>query len=433
MADKPTVPNWANGGSATIVTPSASKRLLGFIKEKAPFGWWNWLWNSAYEWFNFLDNQAVISYQTAGEAYDNTNPEEICAINEWTFEQQPGYVQDSGGVFGSSAGQPVCDGKYLFVEDGAEIYAYERDDLTTLLWSTNYGTINRIFTDAQHVFVADGTVVRKLNRIDGTEDWNYDHLSNVRTIWADGESCYIGGDDDGGGNTVRKLNYSTGAAIWSSTVVNPGIGKTVRDLVCVRMETATPTTDRLVVITNDTAVANYYHIKETDGTAITNALQTPEVPNRLLVTKDLIWMSTDAGLSRGTFQSTATMTPVATIAGGCFNLLYDGRLVYVMNTSTPAFWAFDPLFEPSFGYPVETLGAQTGNLEYDLITNYSVNPRNWCTDGVGIFMTHDAMGGTNYKVSRLNPVTKGRMFIRVDAGKGRGRQWAPHLELIPVD
>lgn len=48
---KPTkTPEWADGGSAVIVEPSGAKKLLGWVIEKPPYQFFNWLFNNIYQW-----------------------------------------------------------------------------------------------------------------------------------------------------------------------------------------------------------------------------------------------------------------------------------------------------------------------------------------------------------------------------------------------
>lgn len=76
-------PEWADGGSATIVEPSAAKKLLGWIVEKPPFEFFNWWMNLAYLWFVYLDgmatsNQNAITAETTrAEAAEGTNSTNI--------------------------------------------------------------------------------------------------------------------------------------------------------------------------------------------------------------------------------------------------------------------------------------------------------------------------------------------------------------------
>lgn len=53
---KPTkYPEWADGGSAGIVEPSGAKKLLGWVVEKPPYQFFNWLFNLLYQWIEWID------------------------------------------------------------------------------------------------------------------------------------------------------------------------------------------------------------------------------------------------------------------------------------------------------------------------------------------------------------------------------------------
>jgi len=54
MATKPTtLPQWATTG--TVTEPSAGKKALGWIAEKPPFAYLNWILNLVYQWIQYLD------------------------------------------------------------------------------------------------------------------------------------------------------------------------------------------------------------------------------------------------------------------------------------------------------------------------------------------------------------------------------------------
>lgn len=47
-------PEWASGGTG-ITEPGAPKKILGWIVEKPPFQFFNWLFNLIYLWIQWLD------------------------------------------------------------------------------------------------------------------------------------------------------------------------------------------------------------------------------------------------------------------------------------------------------------------------------------------------------------------------------------------
>lgn len=66
---KPTkYPEWADGGSAVITEPSGAKKLLGWIIEKPPYQFFNWLFNLIYQWINWFDQgyQPMTTVTAAG-------------------------------------------------------------------------------------------------------------------------------------------------------------------------------------------------------------------------------------------------------------------------------------------------------------------------------------------------------------------------------
>lgn len=51
-------PEWATDGGADVMTPSGAKQVLGWISEKPPFQWFNWLHKWTYLWLIYFENVA---------------------------------------------------------------------------------------------------------------------------------------------------------------------------------------------------------------------------------------------------------------------------------------------------------------------------------------------------------------------------------------
>ncbi len=49
-------PEWATDLAADVITPSAGKQILGWISEKPPYQWFNWLAKFTYLWINYFEN-----------------------------------------------------------------------------------------------------------------------------------------------------------------------------------------------------------------------------------------------------------------------------------------------------------------------------------------------------------------------------------------
>jgi len=60
------LPEWASGGSADIVEPSEGKKDLGWIQEKPPLEWFNWIQNLTYQWHSYLKELSEFFTWTDG-------------------------------------------------------------------------------------------------------------------------------------------------------------------------------------------------------------------------------------------------------------------------------------------------------------------------------------------------------------------------------
>jgi hypothetical protein len=64
MATKPTsLPTWATTG--TIVEPSSGKKATGWIVEKPPYGYFNWILNLIYQWCAYVSDAVFTSTGSA--------------------------------------------------------------------------------------------------------------------------------------------------------------------------------------------------------------------------------------------------------------------------------------------------------------------------------------------------------------------------------
>jgi len=50
-------PEWATGGGADVLTPSVGKQAVGWIAEKPPYQWFNWLHKWTYLWIAYFENR----------------------------------------------------------------------------------------------------------------------------------------------------------------------------------------------------------------------------------------------------------------------------------------------------------------------------------------------------------------------------------------
>ena len=49
-------PEWATDGGALVLEPPSGKKTQGWIVEKPPVRYWNWLLLKTYQWIDYLEN-----------------------------------------------------------------------------------------------------------------------------------------------------------------------------------------------------------------------------------------------------------------------------------------------------------------------------------------------------------------------------------------
>lgn len=58
VTSKPTErPQWATDNTAQVITPSTSKQTVGWISEKPPYQYFNWLFKFIWLWISYFENR----------------------------------------------------------------------------------------------------------------------------------------------------------------------------------------------------------------------------------------------------------------------------------------------------------------------------------------------------------------------------------------
>ncbi|MCK4960592.1 MAG: hypothetical protein KAT00_14365, partial [Planctomycetes bacterium] len=74
-------PRFATGGSAAVAEPTEGKKDLGWVAEKPPHQWMNWLHEKVYEWNQFI-------HANLGNVFGRASFDPLLALNL----ALPGYV-----------------------------------------------------------------------------------------------------------------------------------------------------------------------------------------------------------------------------------------------------------------------------------------------------------------------------------------------------
>ena len=100
MATKPTtLPQWATTG--TVTEPSAGKKALGWIAEKPPFAYMNWLLNLIYQWCAYVNDGIFTS--GSGNAVTGISSGAGYGVNGIGYGSSSDGVHGYGGT-GTAAG-----------------------------------------------------------------------------------------------------------------------------------------------------------------------------------------------------------------------------------------------------------------------------------------------------------------------------------------
>jgi len=224
MTTRPTdpTPEWASSGTRT--TPSASKRILGWIfQEPVPFDWLNWWLYTAWIWLEHFATSAS-RWATLHQAVEGMAIGDTAIVDEYDGASYPGeelLAIASGGNLWSSVD---VSGDGVFYADNSLIppapVGVKRSDLTTQYGALAYigpgNPISRLVCDGRYVVVAAvGNVYVWDAQAGGAALWTYAHGGQINDIAIDGTHVYLVGDPGGGGFTARAVLLATGALVWS--------------------------------------------------------------------------------------------------------------------------------------------------------------------------------------------------------------------------
>lgn len=221
MADlsRPDVkPRWASGASAAVTEPTEPKKDLGWVAEKPPHEYYNWLELKAYQWLEYLH-----STNKSGVApfipllSDTLGMQKYLAKNDLIATGVPGGVKDC--TFGAG---------FMWVTTAGANNLLKVDITTNTIVSTigGFTTPHGVVYSGRH---ADGNrYLWVINRAAGgtVSKVNIETGAIVATVNVgvqpssgcfDGTHVWVGND---GGTTVDKINIETNAIDASVTVGN---------------------------------------------------------------------------------------------------------------------------------------------------------------------------------------------------------------------
>ena len=180
MAAKPTtLPRWATNPGADVVEPTSAKKDDGFVSdEEPPAQYFNWLFETIYDWVNYLNDGALSGNHTFANDVTITGNLDITPDadllhgdrEEWSppigFEGSNaswnvlGYVVTTGlstvdCYFKAAVGQRIKSAKYRYYGNGA-------DNISVKLWKSTGATKTQIGSTTTHTAPsaswADGTI-----------------------------------------------------------------------------------------------------------------------------------------------------------------------------------------------------------------------------------------------------------------------------------
>lgn len=261
-------PKWATG--ITVTAPPSGKQLIGWIKEKPPFGYFNWLARTTYDWINNLGD-ASAGYDSLAEFVAEAEVGDTGIIKHglgyvpWAQLAAQGTGADVIGLDGdgefilttslvhpspwglydpddfsaavrtfspSSApsvgnGKAVTNGQFVVGIWDDKVQCYNRDTGATVWTHTDPGGVGDIFRDIcivnDRVYVVGGATLgvkfKSLSLVDGTQINLYGGtwVGSINQVQCDGRFVYAAGPADGGGHHIIALSLDLSTKVWGYT------------------------------------------------------------------------------------------------------------------------------------------------------------------------------------------------------------------------
>lgn len=265
-------PKWATG--ITVTAPPSGKQLIGWIKEKPPFGYFNWLARTTYDWINNLGD-ASAGYTSLAEFVAEAEPGDTGIIKHglgyvpwaelqadnmllgdvlnidgdgeflvttnlaypspWTL-LDPDDVTISIRTFSPSSppavgnGKAVTNGEFVVGIWDDKVQCYNRDTGATVWTHTDPNGLGDVFRDIcivdDRVYVVGGILLtincRSLSLVDGTLiDFYGAWAANINQVQCDGRFVYAAGPADGSGDHIIALSLDLSTKVWGYTASGP--------------------------------------------------------------------------------------------------------------------------------------------------------------------------------------------------------------------
>ncbi|MCP4481428.1 MAG: hypothetical protein GY817_01180 [bacterium] len=253
MAKPTSKPEWTDGTPANREEPDGSRKSTGFLAERPPFQWWNWLIWIIGQWVNYLEeitdylktkvtndgsNHVILQADEDGQGVKLQSKSDGGTLIDNFIADKDGHVGFSGvgyGVFNYFNDSGVANAYVLSKISGATLELKKIENGTTAWFRTTNAN-----TSASTVNV-EGTGVKAIKYLNGSTDLvagaipaNTDiKLKYNGSVWLlCNEPEYKSGNllTDGNFENVSNWALESGMTLYTSTA-EPIFGQTHGQLV----------------------------------------------------------------------------------------------------------------------------------------------------------------------------------------------------------
>jgi len=267
MSTKFEKPKWAT--AITVVAPPSGKQLIGWIKEKPPFAYFNWLARLTYDWINNLadvsagydsvaqfvaeaepGDTGIIKHGLANGAWEELENQDtgadiiridgdseyilttsIIHPGPWALYDPDDFSTPVRTFSPSSApsignSKAVTNGQFVVGIWDDKVQCYNRDTGADV-WTHNdpaagAGIFNDICIVDDRVYVVGLSTlsinIKSLSLVDGTLIDDYvAWAANLNQVQCDGRYVYVAGSADGDGDHIIALPLDLSTKVWGYT------------------------------------------------------------------------------------------------------------------------------------------------------------------------------------------------------------------------
>jgi len=230
MARPTQLPEWATGGSAAVIEPSAAKKLLGWVVEKPAHQFFNWWQELVHDWIKYMAEEggSIPQFSSIFDLVDTLQEGDTGLLRPAGVAPFVELWSKSRAQLGGGTEQVrrICSDAYrVFVATDRYLYCFSVSGSQQWVYDAGGSvTSHGLVCDGAYVCWAHTSGVYVFDAVTGTLNLNTVPEPGLSQIATDGRRLFTAATT--GGNTIIKAwqNYQTGtpSTDWINGTAIPG-------------------------------------------------------------------------------------------------------------------------------------------------------------------------------------------------------------------